>query len=41
MVAEGFDYSAFIWGLNTKFKLEVGLYNFVDQVNYPEILWFP
>jgi hypothetical protein len=39
MVAENFDYSAFIWGLNTKFKLEIGLENTIDPT-YPNIIWF-
>lgn len=39
MVAEGFDYSAFIWGLNTKFKLEIGVKNEIDSF-YPNIIWF-
>lgn len=39
MVAENFDYSAFIWGLNTKFKLEIGLENTIDST-YPKIIWF-
>ena len=30
----------FYWGLNTKFKLEVGLKNTIDP-DYPEIIWFP
>jgi hypothetical protein len=28
-----------LWGLNTKFKLEIGLENNVDPT-YPEIIWF-
>ena len=39
LVAENFDYSAFIWGLNTKFKLEIGLENIIDST-YPKIIWF-
>ena len=39
MVAKDYDYSAFTWGLNTKFKLEVGLENTVDS-DYPDIIWF-
>lgn len=40
IVSENFDYSNYYWGLNTKFKLEVGLKNIIDQT-YPEIIWFP
>jgi hypothetical protein len=41
LISEGIKLNEYVWTLNTKFKLEVGLYNFVDQVKYPEILWFP
>lgn len=40
MIAENFDYSNYTWGLNTKFKLEVGVKNTINS-NYPEIIWFP
>lgn len=39
MVAQDFDYNDYYWGLNTKFKLEVGLENLVDST-YPNIIWF-
>ena len=39
MVAANFDYSDYSWGLNTKFKLEIGVENTVDS-KYPEIIWF-
>lgn len=39
MVAQDFDYNDYYWGLNTKFKLEVGLENLVDST-YPGIIWF-
>lgn len=39
MVAQNFDYSSYLWGLNTKFKLEVGLENNIDP-SYPDIIWF-
>jgi hypothetical protein len=38
--ASNFNYNDYYWGLNTKFKLEVGLENHIDS-NYPEIIWFP
>ena len=40
MVAESVDVSDYQWGLNTKFKLEIGLKNTINK-NYPEIIWFP
>jgi hypothetical protein len=40
IVAEGLAINNFYWGLNNKFKLEVGLKNFIDS-KYPEIIWFP
>ena len=39
IAAQGFDYNAFIWGLNTKFKLEIGVENIIDS-SYPNIIWF-
>lgn len=40
MVANDYDYSDYYWGLNTKFKLEIGLKNEVDPTQ-PDIIWFP
>lgn len=40
LVAEGLEINNFYWGLNNKFKLEIGLKNFIDS-KYPEIIWFP
>ena len=40
LIAENFDYNNYIWGLNTKFKLEIGLKNNVDLI-HPKIVWFP
>jgi hypothetical protein len=28
-----------VWGLNTKFKLEIGLKNTINKL-YPDIIWF-
>ena len=39
MVAANFDYRNYYWGLNTKFKLEVGLENHINPF-YPDICWF-
>lgn len=39
LVAENFNYSNYSWGLNTKFKLEVGLKNGINSM-YPDIIWF-
>jgi hypothetical protein len=39
LVAQNFNYNDYYWGLNTKFKLEVGLKNSVDSL-YPDIIWF-
>lgn len=40
MTAQNFDYSNYTWGLNTKFKLEIGVENSINS-NYPDIIWFP
>lgn len=39
-IAQNFDYSNYFWGLNTKFKLEIGVKNNIN-INYPDIIWFP
>lgn len=39
LVAQEYDYNSLLWGLNTKFKLEVGLENTINS-NYPKIIWF-
>ena len=40
LVAQGVDINNFYWGLNNKFKLEIGLKNFINS-KYPDIIWFP
>jgi hypothetical protein len=40
IVAQDFDYNDYYWGLNTKFKLEIGVENNIDPT-YPKIIWFP
>ena len=39
IVAQDFNYSDYYWGLNTKFKLEIGVENTID-FHYPDIIWF-
>lgn len=39
MVAQNWDYREYLWGLNTKFKLVIGLDNTVDG-SYPDVVWF-
>ena len=39
LVAEEFDYNDYYWGLNTKFKLEIGVENTINTA-YPDIIWF-
>lgn len=40
LVAEDVNIQDYYWGLNTKFKLEIGLQNDINT-NYPSIIWFP
>jgi hypothetical protein len=40
LVAQNMDINDFYWGLNQKFKLEVGMRNTIDDT-YPDIIWFP
>jgi hypothetical protein len=39
IAAQDFNYNDYYWGLNTKFKLEIGVENFIDP-SYPDIIWF-
>lgn len=39
MVAQDVNINDYYWGLNTKFKLEIGVENRIDP-SYPEIIWF-
>lgn len=39
MVADNFNSRNYYWGLNTKFKLEIGVENTIDS-HYPDIIWF-
>lgn len=40
IVANNFNYDNYLWGLNTKFKLEIGVKNNIDP-NFEDIIWFP
>ena len=39
IVADNFNYQDYYWGLKTKFKLEIGVGNYIDPV-MPDIIWF-
>lgn len=40
LVAKDLNINDFYWGVKSKFKLEVGLKNNINN-NYPDIIWFP
>ena len=40
LVTKELNINQFYWGLNNKFKVEVGLLNLIDT-RYPDIIWFP
>lgn len=40
LVAKDININNYYWGLQTKFKLEIGLKNNI-KLDYPEIIWFP
>jgi hypothetical protein len=40
LIAKDININEFYWGLESKFKLEIGLKNLIND-NYPEIIWFP
>lgn len=39
LTAKDFEYDDYYWGINTKFKLEIGVQNYVDPT-MPDIIWF-
>ena len=39
LIAENFNYQYYTWGFNTKFKLEIGVKNKINNI-YPDINWF-
>ena len=41
LVANDVALNEFYWGLNTKFKLEVGVKNTIEDSGYSDIIWFP
>lgn len=40
LTAQELNINEFLWGVKTKFKLEIGLRNTIDS-SYPDIIWFP
>lgn len=40
LIAEDININEYYWGVKTKFKLEIGLKNEIDN-NYDDIIWFP
>ena len=38
-VAHNYDYNNYLWGVNTKFQLEIGVENNINP-DYPKIIWF-
>ena len=40
LIANEININNFYWGLNSKFKLEIGLKNLINPA-YPDIIWFP
>ena len=40
LIANNINLNSFYWGLNTKFKLYIGVENIINS-KYPDIIWFP
>lgn len=40
MIGDNVEIRDYYWGLKNKFKLEIGMKNFIDS-KYPDIIWFP
>lgn len=40
LVAQGINLNSFYWGMQSKFKLFIGIENHIDN-SYPDIIWFP
>ena len=41
LVSDRMSVNEYIWGLNTKVKISIGLKNKVDPLKYGDIVWFP
>ena len=41
LVTEQINVNEFYWSLHTKFKVYIGLKNYIDNVLYDDIIWFP
>jgi hypothetical protein len=39
IVAQNFNYNNYYWGLNSKFKLEIGIKNTINS-SMPDVVWF-
>ena len=41
LVTRDMNINDFYWGVKSKVRVEIGLKNIVDNVTYPDIVWFP
>jgi hypothetical protein len=41
LVTDQVNINEFDWALETKFKVAVGLKNYIDTERYEDIIWFP
>ena len=41
LISQQLDINEYVWCLNTKIKVSIGIKNEVDTTKYDEIIWFP
>ena len=40
LVSDHLNINEYLWGLNTKVKISIGMKNFIDPIKYGDIVWF-
>jgi hypothetical protein len=41
MISDRLNVNEYLWGLNTKVKISIGITNKVNPLKYGDIVWFP
>jgi hypothetical protein len=41
LISDRLDINNYLWCLNTKIKISIGMTNMIDPLKYGEIVWFP
>lgn len=41
LISDRVNVNEYLWGLNTKIRVSIGMKNYIDPIKYGEIVWFP